>query len=453
MSTYKRAAVLIVSALGLLWLVISAELPERLWEPLLLLVMLVIVSASPIKTDKFTFSLLFPVLFPAIILMPPPIAGLIGAIGSIQRVQLSYSVTSFMVNRVMVGIPAYASSLFFHNLFYTEDIFSAYGILILIATAVVYAVLHNALALLFSAVVQGKLDQQIIMAVIGNLLNYGISIFLGIITIFIYMSSIPFFIISLLIFCFNKDLFRAAIINKQLYYEIISAMVKVIENADKYTRGHSERVANYARALGQELGMNRLQLEGLHLTALLHDLGKQSVSGEVLRKPNELTGNEIDQIRNHPAAGVKILEGISLFRQQSLLAIEQHHERWDGTGYPKGLKGEEISLWARIIAVADAFDAMTTMRSYRKALTVEQAFEELRRNAGAQFDPNLVEPFIKACTKLGVYKEVEEARKAAWKAAKEASKGPTKEAAKEAAMEAAKEAVKGAAKEAAASDV
>lgn len=435
MNGYKRVGVLIFSTFGLLWMFVNVELPERLWEPLLLLVMLFIVSASPIKTDKITFSLLFPVLFPAIILMPPPIAGLIGAIGSIQRIQLSYSLTSFMANRVMVGIPAYVSSYFFHNLFFTEDIFSAKGIFILIITAVVYALLNSIMALVLSVVIQGKLEPQIIMAVIGNLLNYGVSIFLGIITIFVYMSSIPFFIISLLIFCLNKDFFRAAIINKQLYYEVISAMVKVIENADAYTRGHSERVATYVRALGQELGLNRMQLEGLHLTALLHDLGKQSISGDVLRKPGKLSSSEFDLIKTHPAAGVKILEGISLFRPQNLYAIEQHHERWDGKGYPKGLKGDEISLWARIIAVADAFDAMTTKRSYRAELSLEEAFEELRRNAGAQFDPKMVEPFIKACLKLSLGKQEqgEATEKAAGGIGEEAAEEAIKEAVKEAA--------------------
>lgn len=173
----------------------------------------------------------------------------------------------------------------------------------------------------------------------------------------------------------------------------IQALVQALEARDRYTRGHSENVARYARIIAEELGLSPEQQEKLYLSGLLHDIGKIGVPELILNKPGRLTEEERMVIREHPVASRRILEAIPEM-QDILQVVEQHHECWDGLGYPAGLAGTDIELGARIIAVADAFDAMTSDRIYQKGRSAEQALEELVRGAGAQWDPQIVDVFL-----------------------------------------------------------
>lgn len=141
------------------------------------------------------------------------------------------------------------------------------------------------------------------------------------------------------------------------------------------------------------LDWQRPQLEVLRLGGSLHDVGKIAVHADVLRKPGPLTADELEQIRRHPVAGVRLIEGVAALRP-AVPYVLHHHERWDGDGYPHRLRGEMIPLEARVLGIADAFDAMTSVRSYRPAFTTEQAVAELERCAGTQFDPALAETFV-----------------------------------------------------------
>jgi HD-GYP domain-containing protein (c-di-GMP phosphodiesterase class II) len=142
-------------------------------------------------------------------------------------------------------------------------------------------------------------------------------------------------------------------------------------------------------------------LKNIKYGALLHDIGKVGVDLSILNKPGRLTDEEYEIIKTHPMQGYEIIKPIK-FLQDKFAAIKYHHERWDGTGYPEGLKGEEIPLEARIVSVADTFDAMTSTRSYRKALDKEIAIEEIKKNAGKQFDPRVVAAFLKIINKENV---------------------------------------------------
>jgi putative nucleotidyltransferase with HDIG domain len=181
----------------------------------------------------------------------------------------------------------------------------------------------------------------------------------------------------------------------ELVLESVRAIVSSLEEKDVYTHGHSVRVAEYSVLLAQELNLTEQAVTEVELCAILHDIGKIGIPDNVLLKPARLTNSEFEIMKSHPMRSARILEKVSSF-QNIIPGIKYHHERYDGQGYPEGLKGEAIPLYARIILIADTYDAMTSTRPYRLALDRETAFEELIRCSGTQFDKNLVTHFINA---------------------------------------------------------
>ncbi|HEX7999257.1 MAG TPA: HD domain-containing phosphohydrolase [Pyrinomonadaceae bacterium] len=179
---------------------------------------------------------------------------------------------------------------------------------------------------------------------------------------------------------------------KEAYRTTLKALTAALEARDHETHGHSERVVTFSLRLGREYGLGEGQLVALEFGSLLHDIGKIGVPDAILRKPSKLTEAEWERMREHPSHGQQILSGIE-FLEGAARVVAQHHEKWDGSGYPLGLRGEEIDLNARIFAVADAFDAITSNRVYRRGDSYEQAAAELDDNAGQQFDPRVVEAF------------------------------------------------------------
>jgi len=175
---------------------------------------------------------------------------------------------------------------------------------------------------------------------------------------------------------------------------MLRGMVRSLEARDPYTALHSERVAAIALDVARAMGLREADLETLALGARLHDIGKVGVRDEVLLKPGRLTEEEWEEMRLHPEVGLRILHPMLPYLGPIEGIVLHHHERWDGTGYPKGLKGEEIPLLARIVAVADAYEAMTSDRPYRKGLPPEEAAEAIRREAGRQFDPEVARAFL-----------------------------------------------------------
>ena len=176
--------------------------------------------------------------------------------------------------------------------------------------------------------------------------------------------------------------------------ENLLALVAAIGRHDRITRGHSERVRAYADLIGEQLGLSISDREKLHWSALVHDAGKIHVRAEVLNKPGRPNDEEWNELRNHPAAGGPLVEPLRPWLGDWVDAATQHHERVDGTGYPLGLSRDQITLAGRIVAVADAYDCMTSSRSYKRALPAEQARYELTRNSGTQFDPEIVRAFL-----------------------------------------------------------
>jgi response regulator RpfG family c-di-GMP phosphodiesterase len=176
------------------------------------------------------------------------------------------------------------------------------------------------------------------------------------------------------------------------YRSTLKALTAALETRDSETHGHSERVVTYSLRLGREYGLSSDKMKALEFGSLLHDIGKIGVPDSILRKPGKLTEEEWVRMREHPLHGQQILRGI-VFLEGAARVVAQHHEKWDGTGYPFGLREEEIDICARIFAVADAFDAITSDRVYRRGKSYEAAAQELDDWAGRQFDPKVVKAF------------------------------------------------------------
>lgn len=189
----------------------------------------------------------------------------------------------------------------------------------------------------------------------------------------------------------NARLYRAL---KDQYEQMIAALAGAIEARDVYTYGHSCQVSRYAVRLAQELGLSPAAIERIHYAGLLHDIGKIGIRDDILLKPGPLSPEELIQMRRHPQIGVRILEQISGLRD-ILPIIAAHHERFDGTGYPYGLKGEEIPFEARILAVADTFEALTADRAYRSAMSPEAALQIIQDGRGTHWDPQVVDAFLR----------------------------------------------------------
>jgi HD-GYP domain-containing protein (c-di-GMP phosphodiesterase class II) len=184
---------------------------------------------------------------------------------------------------------------------------------------------------------------------------------------------------------------------------MLASFFRALEWRDPSMRGHGSRVAAHAETIGRGLGWDEPRLAALQVAGLIHDVGKLSVPVEILRKPGRLTPTELAEVQRHPAAGARLIEPLPALR--SLLpAILYHHERWDGTGYPTGRRADSIPVEARILAVADAFDAMTSPRPYSQALSSEDALAEVERCAGTQFDPTIAETFLVAWADGGLPK-------------------------------------------------
>jgi putative nucleotidyltransferase with HDIG domain len=186
---------------------------------------------------------------------------------------------------------------------------------------------------------------------------------------------------------------------RERYMDTIEALRMVVDAKDTYTRGHSDRVAYYAAKIGESFNMNKEELELLHVSGLFHDVGKIGTSDDILSKEEKLTERELVEIRKHPLKGAHILSAVAMFKEVAPI-VKCHHERVDGSGYPEGLNGEKIPFMSRIIAVADAFDAMMSDRSYRSKLPFEEARNQLLEGSGSQFDQVVVDHFNRVLEKF-----------------------------------------------------
>jgi len=192
------------------------------------------------------------------------------------------------------------------------------------------------------------------------------------------------------------QLAKSAEENRELFVGTVKALAAAIDGKDKYTRGHSERVARISVAIGKRLGMGEEELETLRMSALLHDIGKIAIDDAILKKPAALTDEEFEIMKTHPQRGYKIMSQIPAMKE-FLPGMYMHHEMVNGKGYPQGLKGEDIPLQAKIVSVADTFDAMTIDRPYSKGMTLQASLDRIRSFVGTRYDGKVVEALVQAC--------------------------------------------------------
>lgn len=245
------------------------------------------------------------------------------------------------------------------------------------------------LALIFISILAKKLTDQIgsIILEIHNISNGEYSS---------HLEGGTFYETSLLAKSINKlstDMNQHKDQLERSYFEGIQTLVKTLETVDAYTKGHSERVSFYSVELGRKCGLSPDELEHLRLAALMHDFGKIGIPSTILNKTSQLTEAEFNSIKEHPMIGYEILEISHMFSEFKDV-IKYHHERYDGNGYPMKLSGDNIPFSARILAVVDSFDAMTSDRAYREAMPLERALKIIKQESGKQFDPKIVELFL-----------------------------------------------------------
>jgi putative nucleotidyltransferase with HDIG domain len=191
------------------------------------------------------------------------------------------------------------------------------------------------------------------------------------------------------------DLKKAAKENHELFINSVRALAAAIDAKDPYTRGHSERVARYAVSIARAMELRPEEVRKVRLSALLHDVGKIGIDDRILRKPTALTDEEFEVMKTHPAKGAAIMSAIPQLADV-VPGMKHHHEKWEGGGYPDGLKGEAIPLLARIVSVADTFDAMTTTRPYQKAMEISFVISRIQSLAGTRFDKRITDVLVKA---------------------------------------------------------
>ncbi len=224
-----------------------------------------------------------------------------------------------------------------------------------------------------------------------------LGLLLGVLYVEVHAASVLAVLVPLLV---ARHTFAAAIQMQNAYETTVESLVTAIEAKDRYTKDHAGRVARLTEMVAREYGMRGEQLRTIRMAALMHDVGKLGVPTSLLVKPGKLTAEEYDAMKDHPVRGHELVEEIDMLRD-AIAGVRHHHERMDGRGYPDGLKGEQIPLIARIITVCDAFDSMTSTRSYRIAKSSADALAELHRCAGSQFDRPAIAALERALSKHG----------------------------------------------------
>lgn len=232
-----------------------------------------------------------------------------------------------------------------------------------------------------SALLMSLLPSQLALAFVGFLIGQVLTV---------NVFALPLFVVPLLV---ARQLYIRYTTMRTAFADTVKSLIGALEAKDHYTRGHSERVAAYSLEIGREIGLDSRSLERLEYAALLHDLGKLSLPASILRKPEALTDDERCLVVAHPDAGADMVARIPPLRDLAD-PVRHHHERYSGGGYPSGAAASEASAFGRILCIADSFDAMTTTRAYRSAMSTEAAIGELESGAGTQFDPGMVQAFV-----------------------------------------------------------
>lgn len=410
MSIPLKLYLFLVYLVGLTALVIGIEaLQANHWQYVFFFTLLGIIAESVgIKLDdNMAISVCYGILLAAIFVFKTPVVAIIGMFSMILYVDRHDNHVEHIFNtpfykRLFNGC-AYATaltlSMYVYNFFdkSVNDItilnLSIIGIL---ASVICYIVFTVILYAFLVARIEKKPFFKILQSRRWFFLAFNILALspLGIISALVFMNfgyfgMILFFGPLLL----ARHSYKLYIDTKKMYSDMIVALSSAVDAKDQYTNGHSYRVADYAIGIAKELGLSETQIEIVKTASILHDIGKIGIEDRILNKPGALESTEYSEIKKHPEIGARILEQVHNLSDVAHI-IKFHHERFDGKGYPKGLKGDIVPYESYIIAVSDAFDAMTSDRPYRKAMSIEEAISIIKENAGKQFHPRVVEGFL-----------------------------------------------------------
>ncbi len=297
----------------------------------------------------------------------------------------------YVFNFAQIGLSSYLTSFLFHSL---ENENYLLNIFVILLCGLVFFILNNFFMIIAIYILSGTDVQELISKVIsGPVLGSAllIPVIAVIYILYVYMGFIAIPVSLAVVFSIQVGNFY-----RYKYYEAklehLKLLVKSLEEKDEYTRGHSERVAELAKKIAKRLKLSPRLVDRIYNAALLHDVGKIGIPDHILKKPSSLSKEEISIVKTHPEKGEEILKEVDIFRNRESRWVRHHHERWDGKGYPDGLKGEEIPLPSRIIAVADVYEALRSNRPYRKALSHDEAKRILMNEMkGTVLDPRLVD--------------------------------------------------------------
>ena len=342
-----------------------------------------------------SYSIIYPFIVPALVYLEP-FYGMIYI--SIFHLLNYHNIVFYkrFFNASLQGIAFFVSSYIVNVYLNKNFIFKPEFFLILILTTYVFSVINKLNVTLVISLEKRKFD---INSFIGNISAFQTSFF----TIFLGLINVVLFyytnIIGVAIFTFVIYFLKPALTYRHIFDNELSTytnfVLHILKQMDPITHAHSERVKFWTVMLAKKMKLPSSEIRQLSQAASWHDIGKIEVSFDILNKAGKLTDEEYSIIKHHPEAGYQLVKDVHFFKK-FLPVIRHHHEKVDGTGYPHGLVGDKIPLHARIMAITDAFDAMTFDRSYRKAMSMAEAVEELKKYAGKQFDANIVTVFIEA---------------------------------------------------------
>ncbi len=367
--------------------------------------LLIFLNLSIIKDlqTNIAYFVYLPVFIPALVYLPSFYLGLFSFISTLVIARKLIFIKK-LFNVSSNGLADLSTSLIFWYILHltgsTEvNIFSIYFLLGMISLALLSNLINSFLVQTVISLQQSKFDINSYIGIFMSLKSSISSMFLGVINVLIYHYT---GLIGVAAFTFLVNYYKPALIYRQVFANELSAYTEfilfVLSLKDTITHQHSERVKNWTELIGKELHLNDEELRELMQAASWHDIGKLTIPDNILNKAGKLTEEEYQLMKSHPMKGYELAKDFHFLKNYTDV-IRHHHERYDGKGYPDRLKGERIPRNARIMAIADSFDAMTATRPYRVGMDIHDAVNELKKNAGTQFDPELVKVFIAALKK------------------------------------------------------
>lgn len=379
----------------------------KIWPIIVFFAMTFVAEASPVilPNGQTSVSVGFALVLAGVFLFGPGTGVWLAAIATLTFEQLSGQIRweRVLYNRAQLALSAAAGGLVFVATGgHPGSVSLPHDLLPMLLCGVGYWVVNWAFVSIAVAVIRGVglteawESQRLVFISVNYIVLIPLAILIAMIYLAVGQVGVALFILPLVVARFALQRY---VDTEKLLVGTINALVRAIEARDEYTSGHSERVRLYAVATAKEMGIPSETLRMLDYLASLHDIGKIGIRDSILRKEGPLTAEEYEEVKQHPVMGATILSQLETIGK-NVDMLKYHHERFDGTGYPTGLSSVSIPLGARIIAVCDSYDAMTTHRPYRPVKTPQQAVLELQKCAGTQFDPDVVRAFCRIIGQL-----------------------------------------------------